>query len=101
MPSNGTTENEIAEAVLKILSTHSAGEAKLAYLRKRLPDYISLTAADLQPSTTRPNERMWEQKLRNIKSHAKTSGNYIFEGYLTAPSKGILRITEAGKRRAT
>ncbi|MGV3574011.1 MAG: winged helix-turn-helix domain-containing protein [Devosia sp.] len=93
------TENEIAEAVLVILAGLAAGEAKLSYLRTRIPSQIRLSAHDQEQSVTRPNEQVWEQRLRNIKSHAKTEGNYIAEGYLTAPSKGRLRITESGRKK--
>lgn len=94
-----TTENEIAEAVLKVLSAIPSGDATLAHLRKRVPDHVSLTTNDLTPSVTRPGEAIWEQRLRNIKSHHKTPGNFIADGYLTAPSKGRLRITEQGRKR--
>lgn len=94
-----TSENEIAEAVLRILAGTATGEATLAYLKNRLPDHITFTAADLVESVTRPGEAMWEQRLRNIKSHHKVDGNYIAEGYLTAPSKGRLRITATGRAR--
>lgn len=94
-----TTEHEISEAVLKILASSKTGEAKLSTLRKLIPSVVTLTSEDLSQSDTRPNEAMWEQRLRNIKSHAGVEGNYIREGYLNAPSKGVLRITEAGRRR--
>lgn len=94
-----TTENEIAEATLKILAELSSGDATIAYIRKRIPDHIQLTVDDLKMSVTRPGECMWEQRLRNVKSHANTAGNYISEGYLIAPSKGRLRITESGRKR--
>lgn len=93
------TEAEIAEAVLKILVGTATGDASLGYLKARIPDYVKLSAADLEESETRPGEPMWEQRLRNIKSHYKTEGNYIAEGYLTAPSRGRLRITDAGRKR--
>ena len=94
-----TSENEIAEAVLRILAASVTGEATLGHLKNRLPEYIKFTQEDLVESTKRPGEPMWEQRLRNIKSHHKAEGNYIAEGYLTAPSKGRLRITDAGKKK--
>ncbi|MBI4922755.1 MAG: hypothetical protein HY834_13495 [Devosia nanyangense] len=96
---NLTTENEIAEAVLRILAATASGEATLGYLKIRIPQEIKLTADDLAQSEKRPNEPMWEQRLRNIKSHHKAEGNYIAEGYLTAPSRGRLRITDSGRNR--
>lgn len=93
------TENEIAEAVARILSATVSGEASLAYLKRRVPDFVRLSASDLEESTTRKGEPLWEQRLRNIKSHYKTEGNFIAEGYLTAPSRGRLRVTEAGRQK--
>ena len=95
-----TTETEIAEAVVKILAASKTGEAKISVLKKLVPNLVKLSLEDLAQSDTRPNEPMWEQRLRNIKSHAKTEGNFIAEGYLTAPSRGVLRITDAGRKRA-
>jgi hypothetical protein len=97
---NLTSEAEISEAVLRILASTVSGEATLGFLKNRIPDEIKLTDDDLVQSETRPNEPIWEQRLRNIKSHYKVEGNYIAEGYLTAPSKGRLRITDAGRQRA-
>lgn len=95
-----TTESDIAQAVVDILAVTPNGEATLAHLRKRLRSTLNLTAADLSPSLTRRNETLWEQRLRNIKSHHASPGNYIAEGYLTAPSRGRLRITVAGRKIA-
>ena len=96
-----TSEFEISEAVLRILAVTHGGEATLGYLRNRLPSVVKFTADDMVQSGKRPNEQMWEQRLRNIKSHHKTAGNYIAEGYLTAPSRGRLRITEAGRKKVS
>jgi hypothetical protein len=96
---SGVTENEIAEAVLKILSGVPSGEATLSYLKIRIPSHVKLTAADVARSLTRPREPVWEQRLRNIKSHHDIEGNFIYEGYLTAPSRGRLRITSAGRTK--
>ncbi|WP_173088974.1 hypothetical protein [Devosia sp. 1635] len=94
-----TTEAEISEAVVKILKASKSGEAKLSALKKLIPTVIPLSNDDLAQSDTRPNEPVWEQRLRNIKSHSQNEGNFIAEGYLTAPSRGVLRITPAGLKR--
>lgn len=94
-----TTEAEISEAVVKILKASKTGEAKISVLKKLVPTVIQLSPDDLVQSDTRPNEPMWEQRLRNIKSHSANEGNFIAEGYLTAPSRGVLRITAAGLKR--
>jgi len=101
MPSsNITSENEIAQAVVDILATTTSGEATLAYLRKRIPNRVQLTSDDMIQSQTRPREALWEQRLRNIKSHHNSPGNYIAEGWLVAPSRGRLRITPQGRNKA-
>ena len=99
MSSGITSEAEISQVVLRILSDTDGGDASLGYLRKRIPILIKLSGDDTAQSDTRPNEQMWEQRLRNIKSHHGTPGNYIAEGYLLAPSRGRLRITDAGRKR--
>ncbi len=86
----------IAKAVLCILAKAHNGEATLPQLRKEIPKYVKLTAEDMKQSDTRPNEEMWEQILRNIVSHKKVEGNIIAEGLVTNPSKGTLKITDAG-----
>lgn len=99
MANGRSSEEEISEAVLRILAGRPNGEATIEYLKRRVPSVISLTDGDRQQSVTRPNEELWEQLVRNIVSHKATEGNYIAEGYLTAPSRGRLRITDAGRRK--
>jgi hypothetical protein len=57
---------------------------------------VKLTAEDQQQSGTRPNEEMWEQRVRNLKSHSTTPGNVIAEGFVEHVGKGRYRLTEAG-----
>lgn len=99
MANGRSTEVEISEAVLRILASRPNGEALIGYLKNQIPNVIALTPGDREQSVTRPNEELWEQLLRNIVSHKATEGNYIAEGYLTAPSRGRLRITDAGRRK--
>ncbi len=66
---------------MEIAAEQSDGIATFHRLRKEIPKRYHLSAADLQQSVTRPNEAMWEQKIRNIKSHYKAAGNFIYEGY--------------------
>ncbi len=99
MANGRSTETDIAEAVLQILAGRPGGEATIAYLKNRIPSVITLTAGDREQSLTRPNEELWEQLVRNIVSHKAAEGNYVAKGYLTAPSRGRLRITDAGRRK--
>jgi hypothetical protein len=96
MSGKRTTEAEIAVAVLRILEESPDGEATIEQIKKQIPDYITLTEGDLQPSQTRSGEALWEQIVRNIVSHAGTAGNIITEGYADH-RPGKLRITEAGR----
>jgi hypothetical protein len=67
-------------------------------LKKEIPKHLKLSAADLAGSKTRRNEAMWEQQIRNITSHHKSPGNFIYEGFLER-IKGGLRLTDAGYLR--
>ena len=91
-----TSEAEIAIAVLRVLATRPNGEATFAALRLEVPKHIQLTAEDQRQSTTRPNEEMWEQRLRNITSHKASPGNVIHEGY-AEEIPGGLRLTPPGR----
>lgn len=91
------TEHEVGFAILRVLAEEPSGEASLATLRRRLPDYLDLSEADLAQSPTRPNERIWEQIIRNIKSHSETPGNILCEGYAEhLPGFGY-KITDSGR----
>jgi hypothetical protein len=94
------SEAEIAIAVLKVLASRPNGEANFAELKLEVPNYVRLDAEDQQQSLTRPNEEMWEQRLRNITSHKATSGNIIHEGLAESISGG-LRLTPSGRSRVT
>ena len=91
-----TSEAELSQVVLKILSERETGEATFSELVSEIPRRIILTASDRQQSTTRNGEEIWEQRVRNITSHKNTSGNIIADGYAESIPGG-LRITEAGR----
>ncbi len=91
-----TTEAEIAEAVLVILADSPSGEASMAELKDRIPQHIDLSSEDRTQSTTRPNDELWEQQVRNITSHKNVEGNIIHDGYAESIPGGI-RITAAGR----
>ena len=91
-----TTEKQIAEAVLSILSMSPNGEATILNLKQRMPHFVDLTEQDRQMSKTRPGEELWEQLLRNIISHYRSRGNIIAEGLVTQANRGKLRLTQKG-----
>ena len=94
--SGRTTEAEFSRAVLEILANEPNGEATIEHLKSMIPKHIQLTAADKAQSTTRPNEELWEQQIRNITSHRKADGNIIADGF-AAYIEGGLQITSAGR----
>ncbi len=93
------TENEVAFAIVQIAKTAPNGIVSFARAKKEVPDHVALSDADRRQSTTRPNEEMWEQQIRNIKSHYEQEGNYICEGYLKHVPRVGYEVTDAGRRR--
>lgn len=95
---NRTTEAEFSEAILRILAKTGSGKAQYSALIAILPGKVALTDEDRMQSDERPNEELWEQRVRNITSHKTAVGNYIADGYLTAIPGG-LAITDAGRSK--
>jgi hypothetical protein len=83
------TEAEIAAVVVAILRDRANGRATIADLIAEIPNRIKLDPEDLAQSPTRPNEKVWEQQVRNITSHKDSPGNAIYEGKLVAISGGF------------
>jgi hypothetical protein len=91
-------EEEVAMLTIEIAAEQHNGVATFSRIRREVPRRYNLSATDLQQSQTRPNESMWEQKIRNIKSHYEAEGNFICEGYLEhVPGVGY-RVTDRGKK---
>ena len=95
---NRVTESDVALAALQIAAGQANGVATFHRLKREVPNYVHLSAADHVQSVTRPNEEVWEQLIRNIKSHYDTPGNFICEGYLTHVPRVGYRITDSGRR---
>jgi hypothetical protein len=95
-----STEAELSIAVLEILAEEPGGVASIEAIKKKIPEYFKLTAEDCVQSTTRPNEQIWEQQIRNITSHRGTEGNIIADG-LANYVEGGLEITAAGRKRVS
>jgi hypothetical protein len=91
------TEAEIAEAIEDYLKEKTSGQASIKELVRVIPERITLSEQDMTQSTTRPNEALWEQQVRNITSHKASPGNAIYEGRLVAISGGLAL---PGKERA-
>lgn len=95
------TEAEVGVAVLSILAAQPYGRATVRLLKQELPKHVKLSTEDHTDSLTRTNEEIWEQQVRNLKSHSATPGNIFHDGYVTQYTRGIWEITDAGKRRIT
>jgi hypothetical protein len=91
-----TSEPVLGLAVMQVLSTQPEGEATVRTLIKYVPDYVNFTDEDQQHSVPRPKEQMWEQRVRNLKSHDTTPGNVIGEGFVEHVGKGRYRLAVAG-----
>lgn len=87
--SGRTSEAEIADVVVSILEQTPGGQASYADLVREIPKHIKLTPADLAQSKSRPNEAVWEQRLRNITSHKNAEANFICEGILKEIPGGL------------
>jgi hypothetical protein len=93
------TENEVAFAIVQIAKGMTNAVATFHKCRREVGNHLNLSGEDRKQSTTRPNEEMWEQQIRNIKSHWEAPGNYIYEGYLEHVPKIGYKVTMAGKVR--
>lgn len=92
-----TTERKLGLAVMQVLAGRLNGEATVQTLIRHVPSFVNLTAEDQEQSLTRPNEEVWEQRIRNLKSHSTTAGNVIAEEFVEHVGRGRYRLTEAGR----
>jgi len=95
------TEVDVSIGTLLVAASRPDGIATFHRLRKELPKYLKLSAGDRVQSITRPNEELWQQLIRNIKSHSNVPGNFIYEGYVIHVPRVGYRITDNGRRYLT
>jgi hypothetical protein len=91
-------EKRIATGVMKIANSQHNLICTFKRAYAEIPNYVSLSAANLAPSVTRPGEAMWQQLVRNIKSHSKEDENFIRRGLLEHVPKVGYRITAKGQK---
>jgi len=91
------TEAEVGHAVLQILAARPNGRATVKVLKNEVLKYLTLSAEDRIDSETRTNEEIWEQQVRNLKSHKKVDGNIFHSGYVVSVGRGVWQITDAGR----
>lgn len=68
-----TSEPTLGLAVVQVLATQPDGEATVRTLIQYVPEFVNLTDDDHKPSETRPNEEIWEQRVRNLRAQPKKS----------------------------
>lgn len=93
-----TGEAKMQPIVLKILNQKPNGQATIDDIIAEVPQHITLTAGDLLPSQTRDGEALWEQIVRNIRSHSESPNNYIARGYIEE-FEGGYKITTLGRTK--
>ena len=91
-----TTEQALGRAVMMVLAGEPNNEATVRILIKKVPDHIALTAEDHEQTGSRQHEEAWEQRVTNLKSHDKTPGNVIGEGFVDHVGRGRYKLTAAG-----
>jgi hypothetical protein len=91
------SESDAAIAVLRILAAQPNGTATVKVLKEGLPKYATITEDDRAQSGTRPNEEIWEQRVRNIRSHHDREGNLFYEEYVDRPTRGVWSLTAVGR----
>ena len=91
------SEKRVGLAVLNILAVRPDGEATVQILKAELPKNLNLSVEDQAGSPTRTNEEIWEQQVRNLKSHDKTAGNIFNDGFVEVAARGVWRITPTGR----
>ncbi len=91
------TENEVAFAIVQVCKTAPNGVASFSRCKREVPNHLNLSAGDRKISVTRPNEELWEQLIRNIKSHFDVPGNYLHDGYLKHIPRVGYEVTQAGR----
>ena len=92
---NRSSESDISIAALEVARDRPNGWVSTTQLKKMIPQHVTLTAEDLEDSSTRDGEQLWHQIVGNIVSHRTTEGNIVAEGYAIYIDNGI-RITPAG-----
>ena len=94
-----TSEPKLGLAVMQVLAQEPANEATVRTLIKRVPEFVNLTDDDRITSGTRIHEQIWEQRVRNLKSHHKTPGNVIADGLVEHVGHGRYRLSGEGRLR--
>jgi hypothetical protein len=88
-------EAEARILALKIAAQHPKHTATTEFIKRQIPEYISLSEVDLRPSPTRPREARWQQIVGNVISHQKVTVGPFAQGYAIRTEDGI-SVTKRG-----
>jgi len=91
---SGTSEEKIAEAIIRYLGTTESGSATIRQIRENLHQFIELNAYDMRPSKTRDGEKLWEQIVRNVVCHRNVPENAVHDGMLVYIRRGRLALPD-------
>ncbi|MFR6153238.1 MAG: hypothetical protein ACLUJI_00940 [Faecalibacillus faecis] len=72
---NNITEQNLIDFLKTILDVE--GQISLSEFKRRVAQSFNLSDDDLKMSTSRPNERMYEQRCRNLNCHKNFPSNLI------------------------
>ncbi|MDX5366168.1 MAG: hypothetical protein LPK88_06975 [Alphaproteobacteria bacterium] len=92
------TEDDIALGVMKIAAAQPSKICTFKRAYAEIPSVVKLSGNNLSPSKKRPGEKMWEQLVRNIKSHEKSPDNFIKRGLLEHIPRVGYRLTPKGAK---
>ena len=88
-------EKDIARGVMRIAAAQDSGICTFKRAYAEIPNHITLSAGNKALSRKRPGEVMWQQIVRNIKSH--NNGEFIGTGLLVHVPRVGYRITNKGR----
>lgn len=88
-------ETEIAIGVMQVAVAQPDGLATFRLCYATMPSFMNFSSEDNAPSPTRPGETMWQQQVRNLKSHDATSA--VGRGWLEHVPETGYRLTDAGR----
>ncbi|UPY38658.1 hypothetical protein [Sediminicoccus sp. KRV36] len=95
-PHDRLLEREARLLVLKIAASQKSRSISIADLRREIPKYFDLSAADRTPSPSRRNEVAWHIVLRNATSSHKDGPKTIFGQGWAKKIPGGIQVTRIG-----
>ena len=94
-PEDRLREPEARIIALKIAASYPKGQASMAQIKEKFSQFYQLTDVDKRQSPTRRAEKIWQQIVRNIVSHAESSSS-IFSRGLASIDNGIITVSDRG-----